>query len=105
MQPRACVAPRTPIVTGMAVAAGLTRQLGLSDAVVIGVGSMIGAGVFAAWAPAAEAAGTALLIGLGVAAIVAFCNATSSAQLAAIHPEAGGTYVYARRQLGPFWGF
>src|SRR3954447_11431860 len=89
----------------MAVAAGLKRQLGVGDAIVIGVGSMIGAGVFAAWAPAAEAAGTALLIGLGVAAIVAFCNATSSAQLAAIHPESGGTYVYARRQLGPFWGF
>ena len=39
-----------------------------------------------------------------VAAVVAFCNATSSAQLAAVHPESGGTYVYARRQLGPFWG-
>src|SRR3954451_7597332 len=88
----------------MAVAAGLKRQLGVGDAVVIGVGSMIGAGVFAAWAPAAEAAGTALLIGLAVAAVVAFCNATSSAQLAAVHPESGGTYVYARRHLALFWG-
>ena len=91
----------------MAVAGGavLTRRLGLGDAVVIGAGSMIGAGVFAAWAPAADAAGTGLLIGLVIAAAVALCNATSSAQLAAIHPESGGTYVYGRRQLGPFWGF
>lgn len=71
---------------------------------VIGAGSMIGAGVFAAWGPAAQAAGTGLLIGLAIAAVVAFCNASSSAQLAAIHPESGGTYLYGRRQLGPFWG-
>ena len=82
----------------------LQRRLGLSDAVVIGAGSMIGAGVFAAWGPAAQAAGTGLLIGLAIAAVVAFCNASSSAQLAAIHPESGGTYLYGRRQLGPFWG-
>ena len=82
----------------------LERRLGLADAVTIGAGSMIGAGVFSAWGPAADAAGTGLLVGLVVAAGVAFCNATSSAQLAAVHPESGGTYVYARRQLGPFWG-
>ncbi len=82
----------------------LERRLGLADAVTIGAGSMIGAGVFTAWGPASDAAGTGLLIGLVVAAGVAFCNATSSAQLAAVHPESGGTYVYARRQLGPFWG-
>ena len=82
----------------------LTRRLGLVDAVTVGVGSMIGAGVFTAWGPAAEAAGTGLLIGLAVAAVVAFCNATSSAQLAAQHPESGGTYVFARRQLGASWG-
>ena len=82
----------------------LKRTLGLSDAVVIGAGSMIGAGVFAAWAPAADAAGDGLLIGLALAGFVAFCNATSSAQLAALYPESGGTYVYGRRQLGPGWG-
>lgn len=65
---------------------------------------MIGAGVFAAWSPAATAAGGALLLGLLVAGLVAMCNATSSAQLAAIHPESGGTYVYGREQLGPAWG-
>jgi APA family basic amino acid/polyamine antiporter len=83
----------------------LTRRLGTFDAVVIGLGSMIGAGVFAAFAPAARAAGNGLLLGLAIAAFVAYCNATSSAQLAALYPESGGTYVYGRRRLGPFWGF
>ena len=85
--------------------AQLQRRLGLLDAVTVGAGSMIGAGVFSAWGPATDAAGTGVLIGLVVAAAVAFCNATSSAQLAAVHPESGGTYVYARRQLGPIWGY
>ncbi len=83
----------------------LERRLGLADAVVIGLGAMLGAGVFAAPAPAAAAAGSRLLIGLLLAAAVAYANATSSAQLAALHPESGGTYVYARRHLGELWGF
>ena len=83
----------------------LARRLGLFDAVVIGLGSMIGAGVFAAIGPAADAAGGGLLIGLAIAAVVAFCNATSSAQLAAVYPASGGTYVYGRERLGPFWGY
>ena len=83
----------------------LDRRLGLADAVVIGLGSMIGAGVFAAIGPAARAAGSGLLPGLAVAGLIAWCNATSSAELAAIHPESGGTYVYGRERLGPFWGY
>uniref|UniRef100_UPI003C7DE269 APC family permease n=1 Tax=Streptomyces sp. rh254 TaxID=3028730 RepID=UPI003C7DE269 len=83
----------------------LQRRLGVSDAVVIGLGSMIGAGIFAALAPAANAAGSGLLIGLAVAAVVAFCNATSSARLAARYPVSGGTYVYGRERLGDFWGY
>ena len=66
---------------------------------------MIGAGVFVVFAPAAAAAGTGLLIGLLVAAVVAYCNADSSARLAALYPESGGSYVYGRRRLGPFWGY
>jgi basic amino acid/polyamine antiporter, APA family len=73
--------------------------------VTIGLGAMIGAGVFAAVGPAAAAAGALLLVGLVLAAVVAYCNATSSAQLAALYPESGGTYVYAREQLGDHWGF
>jgi basic amino acid/polyamine antiporter, APA family len=83
----------------------LARRLGLADAVVLGLGAMIGAGVFAAIAPAAAAAGDALLVGLAIAGAVAYANATSSARLAALHPQAGGTYVYGRERLGPFWGF
>ena len=85
-------------------ASRLARRLGTGDAVVIGLGAMIGAGVFGAIGPAAGAAGSGMLIGLAVAAVVAFANATSSAQLAAVHPESGGTYVYGRRQLGALWG-
>lgn len=82
----------------------LTRRLTTGDAVVLGLGSMLGAGVFTAFAPAAAAAGPWLLAGLGVAAVVAYCNATSSARLAARYPESGGTYVYGRERLGPAWG-
>ena len=83
----------------------LARRLGLGDAVFIGLGSMIGAGVFAAFSPAAQSAGSGLLVGLAVAAIVAFCNATASAQLAAVYPTSGGTYTYGRARLGPWWGY
>jgi APA family basic amino acid/polyamine antiporter len=83
----------------------LVRRLGTFDAVTIGLGSMIGAGVFSALGPAAAAAGAGLLIGLAVAAVVAYCNATSSAQLAALYPASGGTYVYGRERLGHVWGF
>ena len=83
----------------------LQRRIGTGDAVTIGLGSMIGAGVFTAIGPAAKVAGSGLLIGLGIAALVAGCNAASSAQLAAVHPASGGTYAYGRRQLGHVWGF
>jgi APA family basic amino acid/polyamine antiporter len=83
----------------------LARRLGTGDAVVIGLGSMIGAGVFSAFAPAAAAAGGGLLLGLAIAAGVAYCNAVASAQLAAQYPTSGGTYVYGRERLGAWWGF
>jgi len=85
--------------------APLQRRLGVGDAVVIGLASMIGAGVFVVFGPAAAAAGSGLLIGLVVAAVVAYCNATSSARLAARYPQSGGTYVYGRERLGEFWGY
>ncbi|HEY0451963.1 APC family permease [Actinophytocola sp.] len=83
----------------------LARRLGTTDAVVIGLSAMIGAGVFAAFAPAAAAAGSGLLIGLVIAGGVAYCNASSSAALAARYPRSGGTYVYGRERLGEWWGF
>ena len=89
----------------MTTSGPLARRLGTVDAIAIGLGSMIGAGVFAAFGPAAAAAGTGLIIGLAIAAIVAFGNATSSAQLAAQYPTSGGTYVYGREMLGEWPGF
>lgn len=89
----------------MTAPAPLARRLGPFDAVVIGLGSMVGAGIFAAFTPAAAAAGAGLLIGLVLAAVVAFCNATSSAQLAAAYPSSGGTYLYGRERLGPWAGY
>lgn len=83
----------------------LRRSLSVGDAVVIGLGSMVGAGIFAALGPAAQAAGTGLLIGLVLAGVVAYCNAVSSARLAARYPASGGTYVYGRERLGEFWGY
>ncbi len=83
----------------------LSRRLTAGDAVFIGLGSMIGAGIFTALAPAAAAAGAGLLFGLAIAAAVAYCNASSSAQLARLYPASGGTYVYARERLGEFWAW
>ena len=89
----------------MSETAALARRLGTGDAVVIGLSSMIGAGVFSAFGPAARAAGTGLLIGLAIAGGVAYCNAVASAQLAAQYPTSGGTYIYGRERLGEWWGF
>ncbi|MEX0173549.1 APC family permease [Streptomyces sp. LMG1-1-1.1] len=85
----------------------LRRSLGVFDAVVIGLGSMVGAGIFVALGPAADAAGSGagLLWALGVAAVVAYANAMASARLAALYPASGGTYVYGRERLGSFWGY
>lgn len=83
----------------------LGRTLDTGDAVLVGLGSMIGAGVFTALAPAASAAGTGVLLALALAALVAYCNATASARLAIRYPDAGGTYVYGRERLGAFWGY
>jgi basic amino acid/polyamine antiporter, APA family len=82
----------------------LARHLGTGDAVAVGLAAMIGTGVFVAWQPAAESAGAWLLAGLAIAAFVAFCNATSTAQLAAVHPQAGGAYHYGVARLGRGWG-
>ena len=83
----------------------LARRLGTVDATVVGLSAMLGAGVFVAFAPAAEAAGRGLLLGLGIAAVIAFCNAIASAQLASSYPASGGTYLFGREVLGPWWGF
>jgi APA family basic amino acid/polyamine antiporter len=83
----------------------LARRVTYRGAVAIGLASMIGAGVFSVFAPAAAAAGQLLLVGLAIAAFVAFANASSTAQLAARYPESGGAYRYGRARLGEWPGF
>jgi len=83
----------------------LRRDLGLLDAVGIGFGAIVGAGIFVVTGVAAGIAGPALLLGLLVAGVAATANALSSAQLAAEYPAAGGTYEYGYRVLTPLAGF
>jgi APA family basic amino acid/polyamine antiporter len=83
----------------------LQRRLGTFDATTIGLGSMLGAGVFVVFAPAAALAGNLLVLSVMVAGAVAYCNAVASAALAAKYPTSGGTYVYGRKQLGEWPGF
>lgn len=82
----------------------LARRLGLRDAVVVGLGAMLGAGVFVAFGPAADAAGRALPIALALAGAIAWANADSTARLAARHPTSGGAYAYGRARLSPAAG-
>jgi APA family basic amino acid/polyamine antiporter len=83
----------------------LRRSLGLVDAVAIGVGAIVGAGIFVVLGVAAGIAGPALLVGLLLAGVGATANALSSAQLAATYPVAGGTYEYGYRVLHPWAGY
>lgn len=82
----------------------LSRRLGLLDAVTIGLGSMLGAGVFVAFGPATAAAGPLLPAALLLAAAIAWANASSSARLAALMPTSGGAYAYGRLRLSPAVG-
>ena len=84
---------------------GLRRDLRLVDAVGVGLGAIIGAGIFVVTGVAAGVAGPAFLVGLLLAGIAATCNALSSAELAATYPQSGGTYEYGYRLLHPIWGF
>ena len=83
----------------------LKRELGVFQAMMLGLGSIIGTGVFISIGIAAEVAGNTVLLAIVCAAILALCNGISSAQLAANHPVSGGTYEYGYRWLGPRLGF
>ena len=83
----------------------LSRELGLLGAVVTGLGSIIGTGVFVSIAVAFGLFGREVLFAVPLAALVATFNGLSSAQLAAAHPVSGGTYEYGYRFLNPGLGF
>ena len=83
----------------------LRRDLGLMGATMMGLGSIIGTGVFVSIGVAAGITGPSVVFAIILAAIVATCNALSSAQLAAKHAVSGGTYEYGYRYLNPTLGF
>lgn len=83
----------------------LRRTLGFSGAIMLGLGSMVGTGVFVSIGLAAGIAGPAVLLAVILAALVAVCNGLSSAQLAVSHPVSGGAYEYGYRYLGSWFGF
>jgi APA family basic amino acid/polyamine antiporter len=83
----------------------LRRELGVVGAVMMGLGSIVGTGVFVSLGIAAGIAGPAVVLATALAAFVAICNGLSSAQLAASHPVSGGTYEYGYKYLNPTLGF
>lgn len=89
----------------MPVSERLQRQLGIGGAVGMGLGSILGTGIFVSLGVAAGAGGAGVLVAIVLAAGVAACNALSSAQLAASHPVSGGTYEYGYEYLHPTLGF
>lgn len=83
----------------------LQRTVRLPGAVLLGLGSIVGTGVFVSLGLGAERAGAGVVVALGLAGLLAGLNGLSSAQLAAAHPISGGTYEYANRTIGPLTGF
>lgn len=85
--------------------ASLRRELGIFGAIMLGLGSILGTGVFVSISFAIPMTGPATILAIAVAAAVATCNGLSSAQLAANHAVSGGTYEYGYRWLRPELGF
>jgi APA family basic amino acid/polyamine antiporter len=83
----------------------LKRSLGLLDATAISVGAIIGGGIFVVTGIVAGLAGSALVVSMIVAAVIAFFTALSFAELTAWQPVEGSVYEYARQVISPFSGF
>ena len=81
------------------------QKLTLTDAVFIGLAAMLGAGVFVVFGPAASYAGAALPLAILIAALVAYLNAGSVAQLAKAVTRSGGGYSYARVYISKNFSF
>ena len=80
-------------------------MIGVPTATGVGVAAMLGAGVFAVWAPAASLAGAGLLAALGIAILIAALNATSTTRLARAHPHSGGVFAFGRAMQTPHLAF
>ena len=83
----------------------LRRSVGLPGAVMMGLGSILGTGVFVSIAIGVSVAGAWTLVAIALASVTAICNGLSSAQLAANHPVSGGTYEYGHRWCSARIGF
>lgn len=77
-----------------------SRTLTLKNSIYLGLSSMIGAGLFNNIAPTAKISSYSTILGILLASTLAFANASSSAQLASLYPQTGGTYLYAKNILG-----
>ncbi|HKL28819.1 MAG TPA: amino acid permease, partial [Natrialbaceae archaeon] len=82
----------------------LARDLGFLEAYTIGLGTMIGAGIFVLPSIAAEQAGPASMVSFALGGVVSLLAALSLSELATGMPRAGGSYYYVNRALGPFFG-
>lgn len=83
----------------------LKRELGVFGATMMGLGAILGTGVFVSIGIAAGITGASVVIAIALSAFVAACNALNSAQLASNHPVSGGTYEYGYRYLNRWLGF
>ena len=94
-------------VSSTALDTEFTRGLGLYDATMVVVGSMIGSGIFIVSADMARNVGSAgwLLTAWCIAGFLTIVGALSYGELAAMMPRAGGQYVYLREAFSPIWGF
>jgi basic amino acid/polyamine antiporter, APA family len=83
----------------------LKREIGLFGATALGIGAIIGSGIFIVTGIVAGVAGPALFVSILIAGVIAVFSAMSVAELGAYLPEEGGTYAYARNLISPFAGF
>jgi APA family basic amino acid/polyamine antiporter len=83
----------------------LKRSIGLWSAVAINVGAIVGGGIFVVTGIVAGYAGSAFIIAMVVAGLIAFITAMNLARLTAWHPVEGGVYEYGRQLVAPYVGF
>lgn len=85
--------------------AGLKREIGLFGATALGIGAIIGSGIFVVTGIVAGITGPAMIISVLIAGTIALFSALSVAELSVYLPEEGGTYAYAQKLISPFAGF